>query len=358
MDAQGRTKYYALMEKIKQEILDGVIKLGEKLPSEHELQKKYGVSRYTVRKALAILIEEGYIVAEHGRGTFCSERLGGGTEAKKILFLAVEENMELEALIEGMKVALNETGYQIIVKNTRHNSETEKQIIKESLQSAEFCGLIVEPSRSQVMCPHQNLYEMLEEYQIPYLFLKGVYPGMEQKDCILKNDFQGSYLSTRYLVKQGHRSIIGIFSSDDYQGMEQHRGYVKALQEAGILYCPELVIWVHEEDKKTKPHKLIQKFIQNNVKIDAILSQTDEMANNIIKTLNRYGKRVPEDISVVANDRIEGTNKNLTTIAYQQEEIGNRCGKLLLQKIKKEKREWESFCSPKLIIGDTTKNRG
>lgn len=37
------------------------------------LSAQYQVSRQTVRKALAILQNEGYIYAEHGRGTFCSE---------------------------------------------------------------------------------------------------------------------------------------------------------------------------------------------------------------------------------------------------------------------------------------------
>ena len=57
----GKTKYYALMEELKQAILSGQIKPGEKLPSENELSARYQISRHTVRKALSILINEGYI---------------------------------------------------------------------------------------------------------------------------------------------------------------------------------------------------------------------------------------------------------------------------------------------------------
>lgn len=57
MDEYGRTKYYALMDSIKQDILNMTIKVGEKLPSENELANQYGVSRDTVGKALAILIQ-------------------------------------------------------------------------------------------------------------------------------------------------------------------------------------------------------------------------------------------------------------------------------------------------------------
>lgn len=68
-------KYFQLMEDLKEQIISGKIKAGEKLPSENELSQNYQVSRQTVRKALSILQNAGYIYAEHGRGTFCSELL-------------------------------------------------------------------------------------------------------------------------------------------------------------------------------------------------------------------------------------------------------------------------------------------
>ena len=80
----GKTKYYVLMEELKQSILSGEIKPGEKLPSENELSARYQISRHTVRKALSILINEGYIEAEHGRGTFCSQRMGHMKNSRNI----------------------------------------------------------------------------------------------------------------------------------------------------------------------------------------------------------------------------------------------------------------------------------
>ena len=69
----GKAKYYTLMEALKEQILSGTIKPGQKLPSENELTREYALSRHTVRKALALLENEGYITAQHGKGTFCSE---------------------------------------------------------------------------------------------------------------------------------------------------------------------------------------------------------------------------------------------------------------------------------------------
>ena len=55
--------------------MSGAIRPGEKLPSENELSQKYSLSRHTVRKALGILEQDGYVEAFHGRGTYCSENM-------------------------------------------------------------------------------------------------------------------------------------------------------------------------------------------------------------------------------------------------------------------------------------------
>ena len=66
-------KYVQLMADLKKKILSGEILPGEKIPSENILAAQYQVSRQTVRKAIAIMENEGYVYAEHGRGTFCRE---------------------------------------------------------------------------------------------------------------------------------------------------------------------------------------------------------------------------------------------------------------------------------------------
>ena len=42
----GKTKYYVLMEELKEAILSGKIKAGEKLPSENQLSEKYHIPVY------------------------------------------------------------------------------------------------------------------------------------------------------------------------------------------------------------------------------------------------------------------------------------------------------------------------
>ncbi|HHY14492.1 MAG TPA: GntR family transcriptional regulator [Firmicutes bacterium] len=64
--------YYQLKEILSKKILENVWPHGERLPTEHELCEQYGVSRITVRRALAELEREGLIVRKQGLGTFVS----------------------------------------------------------------------------------------------------------------------------------------------------------------------------------------------------------------------------------------------------------------------------------------------
>ena len=77
---------------------------------------------------------------------------------------------------------------------------------------------------------------------------------MRDKPHILMDDAQGGYLVTKYLLELGHKKIKGFFKADDMQGLERHKGYVKALQESGIAYDPDDVVWFHTEDRKVNLH--------------------------------------------------------------------------------------------------------
>ena len=81
---KGEMKYHTLKESLKNDILSGVYQPGDKMPSENQLVQEYDLSRHTVRKALSILEEEGYIIAVHGKGTFCTERALHKKESKNI----------------------------------------------------------------------------------------------------------------------------------------------------------------------------------------------------------------------------------------------------------------------------------
>ena len=62
--------YKQLIRKLRNDIAAGVYPVHSRIPSEQELCDAYGVSRVTVRKALAVLTQEGLLKRHQGKGTF------------------------------------------------------------------------------------------------------------------------------------------------------------------------------------------------------------------------------------------------------------------------------------------------
>ena len=61
--------YIKIYHAIKKDIREGEYKPGDLLPAEHAIEHLFGVSRTTVRRALEMLVREGYVEATQGRGT-------------------------------------------------------------------------------------------------------------------------------------------------------------------------------------------------------------------------------------------------------------------------------------------------
>lgn len=355
MTENGKTKYFTLMEELKEKIISGRIQPGEKLPSENQFTVQYSLSRHTVRKALSLLEQEGYIEACHGKGTFCSEKMRHMKKSRNIAVVTTYiSDYIFPRLIQGMDNVLSEQGYSIILKNTGNSRQKEAKCLEELLQK-DIDGLIIEPSKSQLSCRHPGLYENLEKYQIPYIFIQGIYTEMKDKPHILMDDARGGYLVTKYLLEQGHRRITGFFKADDIQGIQRHKGYVRALQEAGIPYDPDLVVWFHTEDRRSKPSMMVKEMVKTGSLPHGIVCYNDQIAVQVIESLEDCGLQVPKDISVTGYDNSlyaqRGTG--ITTIAHPQERLGEMAAELILEKINgvsEEDSKVERLIQPELIV--------
>lgn len=62
--------YSQLADAILNAIKAGEFKSGDKIPSEEELRKMYGLSRVTVRTAIDSLVEKNILIKKQGKGTF------------------------------------------------------------------------------------------------------------------------------------------------------------------------------------------------------------------------------------------------------------------------------------------------
>ena len=62
--------YLQIADELRRNIEESVFNVGDQLPTELELSKRFGVHRHTLRRAVDVLRQEGLVDVERGRGTF------------------------------------------------------------------------------------------------------------------------------------------------------------------------------------------------------------------------------------------------------------------------------------------------
>lgn len=71
IDRQSYEPAYAQLANIlRHSMASGLLRPGDQLPSEAQLCQRYDVSPMTVRRSINILVDQGFVIAEQGRGTF------------------------------------------------------------------------------------------------------------------------------------------------------------------------------------------------------------------------------------------------------------------------------------------------
>ena len=65
-------RYVRVADAIRAQVLSGHYKPGQQLPAQHALAREHGVAFTTLKKALDVLTEEGYVDRRVGEGTFAS----------------------------------------------------------------------------------------------------------------------------------------------------------------------------------------------------------------------------------------------------------------------------------------------
>ena len=90
----GEFRYVRVAKLIREAIVKGKHKQGDRLPSQHELAKSYGVAFNTLKQALDLLERDGYISRILGRGTFVAD-----PESQKPSVLIVDDESAIRKLL-------------------------------------------------------------------------------------------------------------------------------------------------------------------------------------------------------------------------------------------------------------------
>lgn len=366
------TKYMIVIDKIKEWIANGDVKPGEKIYSENELAKMFHVSRHTIRQAVGQLVHEGLLYREQGAGTFCSQPpapeatsviTGQATQmpGKNIgVITTYISDYIFPSIIRGMESYLTSKGYSLIISSTDNDLDKEKQCL-EAMLSRNIDGLIIEPTKSSGYNPNIHYYLELEQKNIPYLMINQYYSQLNPP-YIMLNDENGGFIATEHLIGLGHEKIIGIFKTDDMQGVYRMKGFIRAFRENKVPFLNDTIISYTTEDLDTVLEDSLKEHLADRANIPTgIVCYNDASALAVIAILRNNGFNVPDDISVIGYDDsplAEASDIKLTSVTHPKAQMGIDAAKWIINAVEKNQTELQNSITyePELVIRNSTKS--
>lgn len=167
-------------------------------------------------------------------------------------------------------------------------------------------------------------------------------------------------LALRHLYQLGHRQIAFMrgqtFSSDSD---DRWKSLMAVAKELDLEIHPELVIRLQVNVSSPElGYPVIQQLLTQKRLFTALVSFNDIAAIGAIRALRDHGLRVPDDISIIGFDDIQGAayhNPSLTTIRQPLSSMGNTAARTLLQRLRGQKDYPEQIAIvPELIIREST----
>jgi len=350
------SKHAILSQWIKENITSGTFSLGDKIPSENELASQFEYSRQTVRQAIGTLVAEGILVREQGSGTYVripSRKTSTDRTMRVGVITTYLDDYIFPNIIHGIEEVLTDNDFTLSLGIT-HNKPSDEENCLQQMMLSGVDGFIIEGTKSALPNANERLYSLLNEKNIPTVFINGYYSNYCDS-YIVMDDVKASEMLTDILIQNGHTHIGGIFKSDDIQGLKRYEGLLKTTRANNIVLNDTSIIWYTTEDFRYLFDGSFDHVILERLKgITAVICYNDLVAAALIRLLKRNGQIVPEDISLVSFDNSFLAKQmvcNLTSVVFPFKKIGKLAAQLLL------KRMSNPLISEKVMLEPTVKIR-
>lgn len=330
------SKHKSLFDTLHGEILSGKYQLSQKIPSEAQLCRRFGISRATAIRSLRDLAAAGIITRRAGSGSFINivPRKHFGS-----IFLVSVEDSVFSPIYTSIAKYCQQNQTDLILGNVEAKTKEETaqlalslclRFIKDGVSGVFMTPLDSVPHANKI---NREIAARLADAKIPTLLLDRdvvAFPERSKLDLVGIDNMNAEFRLAMHILEQGAQKIFFVAYDDSASTVQQRvSGVADAIISSGFRFEKSNI---HFGD--TANLAFTRKLIRE--KPDAIICSNDVVAAFLMTSLRTLKIRVPDDILVAGFDDLTlaaHVTPALTTIHQPCEEIGRMAVSALFERI-------------------------
>ena len=359
-----KTKHQKILEFVRQAIISGKYKAGDRLPTDGQLMLQFSTSRPTVARAMRDLEMEGYLERRAGSGSFVRVPMQNKPSLIGILMPEVGSHELFQPIASEIALQCQKHNLSLLwADNSAPNDDNHTSIDYEKT-TMELCqryislgvaGVFFTPVEfsENMLVANREIAERLDASGISVVLLDRDIerlPKRSRFDLVGIDNFRAGYLQADHLIKCGSKRIAYITRNVPAPTIDLRiSGFRQAIQTAGKGHEQKVFLGDPNEDEFVKD--LL------NFKPDGVVASNDTSAAMLLKSLIRHGISVPDDIRMIGVDDVKIsslTSVPLTSLRQPCRAIGSAAVNAMIRRIENRKMiAHDIFLDVELVVRDS-----
>jgi LacI family transcriptional regulator len=307
------------------------------------------ISEATRARVLRAASDLGYVPNATARGL----RVG----RTNLLGLLVQDlsNPYFAEIVFGASATIGGFGHDLVLYTSSDDPERERDRVL-ALSSGVADGVIVVSAHGQA-----GTVRAAERSSVPMVMVNFWEPTSKLPRVNAENRV-GARTATTHLLELGHERIAFLHGKPDAtthpprpDGQERYRGYLEALEAAGVALDESLVL--HSGLQQHHGWMSGRELLNRPDPPTAIFAANDFCAMGVIQAVKEHGWRVPGDVSVVGFDDIPlaaRMHPSLTTVRHPLRPMGAMAVRLLFDLVNRREGVSQLELPSELVVRDST----
>jgi LacI family transcriptional regulator len=324
----ARNGFKGIATELQDRIASGRIGQGRYLPTERELQQEFGASRSTIRRALAMLIDNGWAQNIPSKGAIASS--GGKRNVSNNVAFIDGSTYVLRVLYIRIAELLLEHGLHLVHLGGGPNASIEERL--RYAAENEMAGALIWPFRG---FPDPASAASLTRI-VPTVCLDHGLRG-SPTDIVTFDYTAIAFEATSHLIRLGAKrvGVTGMFDMLETTH-DRFSGFMRASFEGGLQPNARDYIFISTSGMARPDLTTLIQRLKEPDRPDAFLVLQDEFVPSVIEAVLEAGLRVPEDVTVatIGDDvEVQVGNYGLTSVALDWESLARTAVSMLLERI-------------------------